>query len=424
MEIENYNPNSKIEKQAIEFLELLQKKSKAYFIGGYPRDLLINIFLNKKNITYDIDICIDKNEREVSEILDNIECSYKIIKKGFGVFIVNYKDYKFELACFRKDIGKGDSRNPKTIKFTKNIKKDSKRRDFTINSLYFDAIENKIYDFHKGIEDIKSNRLKFIGNTKKRIKEDNLRIIRYLRLKNKYNLRSDKRTLNIIEKFSKNIKISNYQFKKEINKVLKSKNSSATIYDLDKFLILEKFIEEINNLKGIKLKNKDSNLFETILYKLNFIDNDEFYKIIKNLKIFDKKDINIEKINKYNIVKKLGSEFIWSILFQDLGKTKISEEEVNGERVYKNFEAISKDIFTKKAKLFNFSNKSKEKIEFLILNQNKLDNIKEIEKEKLNQIIKNEYFLDLFLLFIVKNSYLSKDFDKDIKKYKKIIKLI
>lgn len=424
MKIENYNPLSNLEKTAIEFLKLLQINSQAYFIGGYPRDLLLDIFLNKKNTTYDIDICINKNEKEVSEILDNIECSYKIMKKGFGIFIVNYKDHNFELACFRRDIGKSDSRNPKTIKFTKNIKKDSKRRDFTINSLYFDAITNEVYDFNKGIEDIKNNRLKFIGNTKKRIKEDNLRIIRYLRLKNKYNLKSDKTTLNIIEKFSKNIKISDYQFKKEVNKVLESKNSSITIYDLDRFLILEKFILEMNDIKNIKLKDKDTNLFEAILYKLNFIDSDEFYNILKDLNIFNKKGLNIEKINKYNIVKILGTEFMWAILFQDLGKTKTSSDDVEGEEIYKNFEAISKDIFSEKAKLLNFSNISREKIDFLILNQNKLNNIKELDQEKLNQIKESDYFLDLFLFFIINNSYLSKDFDKDILKYKRIIKIV
>ncbi|NCC70328.1 CCA tRNA nucleotidyltransferase [bacterium] len=422
MNIENYNPNSNLEKTAIEFLKLLNENSKAYFIGGYPRDLLINKFSNKKNITYDIDICINKNENEVIEILNNIDCEYKILKKKFGVFIIKYKDYKFELACFRKDIGKSDYRNPKSIKFTKNIKKDSKRRDFTVNSIYFDPIENKIYDFNNGIKDIKNNRIRFIGNIKKRIKEDNLRIIRYLRLKNKYNFKADKKTIKQIEKFSKNIKVSNYQFKKELNKTLESKNSSVTLYDLDRFSILERFIEEINDIKNIKLENLDNNLFEAILYKLNFVDNEDFYKILEEIKVFNKKEI--DKLNKYNLIKIIGTEFLWAILFQDLGKTKIYPENIDGEKNYKNFEAISKDIFSKKAKLLNFSNISREKIEFLILNQNKLNNIKNIDKEKLDQLIKSNYILDLFILFIVNNSYLNKNFDKDLLKIKKILKLI
>lgn len=422
MNIENYNPNSNLEKNAIEFLKLLNKNSKAYFIGGYPRDLLINKFSNKKNITYDIDICINKNENEVIEILNNIDCEYKILKKKFGVFIVKYKDCKFELACFRKDIGKSDYRNPKSIKFTKNIKKDSKRRDFTVNSIYFDPIENRIYDFNNGIKDIKNNKIRFIGNIKKRIKEDNLRIVRYLRLKNKYNFKADKKTIKQIEKFSKNIKVSNYQFKKELNKTLESKNSSVTLYDLDRFSILEKFIEEINDIKNIKLENIDNNLFEVILYKLNFVDNEDFYEILEELKIFNKNEI--DKLNKYNLIKIIGTEFLWAILFQDLGKTKIHSENIDGEKVYRNFEAISKDIFSKKAKLLNFSNISREKIEFLILNQNKLNNIKNIDKEKLDQLIKSNYILDLFILFIVNNSYLNKNFNKDLLKFKKILKLI
>jgi tRNA nucleotidyltransferase/poly(A) polymerase len=424
MKIENYNPNSNLEKIAIEFLKLLKNESEAYFIGGYPRDLLINLFSNKKNITHDIDICINKNQEEVIEILDNIDCKYKLLKKGFGVFIVKYKDYEFELACFRKDIGKNDNRNPKNIKFTKSIKKDSKRRDFTINSLYFDPIEEKIYDFQNGINDIKNNTIKFIGNTKRRIKEDNLRIIRYLRLKNKYNLKTDRKTIKQIEKLSKNIKISNYQFKKELNKTLESKNSNITLYDLDRFLILEKFIEEINDIKNIKLEDLGNNLFESMLNKLNFVDNQVFYDLLKDLKFFEKKNIDIDKINKYNIVKTLGTEFLWAILFQDLGKIKISPENIDGEKVYKNFEAISKDIFSKQAKIFNFSNKSREKIEFLILNQNKLNNIKDLDKEKLDQIKKSEYILDLFILFVINYSYLTKNFERDLVKIKKIFNKI
>ena len=82
-----------------------------------------------------------------------------------------------EITTLRKDIST-DGRHAK-ISFTDSWEEDSKRRDFTINSIYLDS-NGKIFDPHSGVADLNSKKVKFIGRPDERIKEDYLRILRFL----------------------------------------------------------------------------------------------------------------------------------------------------------------------------------------------------------------------------------------------------
>ena len=65
------------------------------------------------------------------------------------------------------------------------MEEDAKRRDFTMNAIFYDPIRNKIYDFVDGLEDIKNNRVCFVGNAQERLNEDYLRALRYFRFASK-----------------------------------------------------------------------------------------------------------------------------------------------------------------------------------------------------------------------------------------------
>ena len=104
--------------------------------------------------------------------MDRLKCTSSTILIAF----INKK--KFEITTLRKDI-KTDGRHA-VVEFTKNWVEDSKRRDFTINAISCD-FNGKLYDYHNGIRDLKNGKINFIGNTKKRIQEDYLRILRFFR---------------------------------------------------------------------------------------------------------------------------------------------------------------------------------------------------------------------------------------------------
>ncbi|MDR1697911.1 MAG: hypothetical protein LBR37_03250 [Erysipelotrichaceae bacterium] len=141
-----------------------------YLVGGAIRKQLLF-----ETIT-DYDLATPNDVSELQGKVSKLNLSFK--KYGSATF--EYEGIKFQITTFRKESDYQDFRHPKEIIFTKSMEEDSFRRDFTINALYMDQDE-RIYDFHHGMKDLKKRLLRFIGDPETRCKEDPLRIIRLLR---------------------------------------------------------------------------------------------------------------------------------------------------------------------------------------------------------------------------------------------------
>ena len=119
------------------------------------------------------------------------------IKHGTITAVIDNK--KFEITSLREDV-LTDGRHAQ-VKFSKDWRNDALRRDFTINSIYSDR-EGNIFDPFSGKEDLENGYLKFIGDGDKRIKEDYLRILRYLRFFISYSKhKHNPETIRIIKKY-------------------------------------------------------------------------------------------------------------------------------------------------------------------------------------------------------------------------------
>jgi tRNA nucleotidyltransferase/poly(A) polymerase len=152
---------------------LVENFPETYLVGGSARDILI-----KKSVS-DIDISTQAKPQQIIKIFENQPFNINKSAISLGVIFISTSKYSAAISSFRTDSYK-HGRYPK-ISFTNSIRTDSNRRDFTINALYLSIKSNKIFDFHNGLNDIKNRQLKFIGEPKKRIFEDPLRIIRALR---------------------------------------------------------------------------------------------------------------------------------------------------------------------------------------------------------------------------------------------------
>jgi tRNA nucleotidyltransferase/poly(A) polymerase len=148
------------------------------------------------------------------------ELVIKVFEK-YGCVKTKFDGINIDITTLREESKYIDSRHPNEIIFTKNIQVDSKRRDFTINSLYID--ENyKVFDFYNGIDDLNNKVLRMIGNPDERLVEDPLRILRAYRFATIYGLTIDK-TLNasIIKNKDLLSKLNKEKVKEELNKLLK-----------------------------------------------------------------------------------------------------------------------------------------------------------------------------------------------------------
>ena len=253
----------------------------AMFVGGCVRKFL------KNEIIDDIDIATIFSPEEIKNKFKN--SNFKIVESGIehGSIIVVNNSNKFEITTLRQDI-KTDGRHAEVL-FTDSWKQDSERRDFTINAIYMDR-KGKLYDPQNGLDDLKNNKINFIGDPVKRIEEDYLRIIRYIRFCVQYEISHSKPEI--------------------INSIKLNLNG---IKNLSKERILSE-LYKIFNLKNINilLENEEiKNIFLLIFPEFKYLKRLEKYIFLQNpelifsILLVDEKD-NVEYFcHRYKISNKL-----------------------------------------------------------------------------------------------------------------------
>jgi len=172
----SYKLSMEIKEKAISIIKKLMKEGYiAYFAGGCVRDDLMG------HPSYDIDIATNAPP---SKILDLFSHTIPV-GLAFGVIIVVIEGDAFEVSTFRRDILYLNGRKPESIELS-TPEEDAIRRDFTINGLFYDPIEEIIYDYVGGREDIIKGVIRTIGSPSERFFEDRLRMIRAVRFSNRF----------------------------------------------------------------------------------------------------------------------------------------------------------------------------------------------------------------------------------------------
>jgi len=166
----------------------------AYYAGGWVRDFLL------KHPSDDIDIATNAPPETVQALFPHTVP----LGIAFGIILVIQEGHPFEVATFRQDLDYQDGRRPERIQFC-TAAEDAKRRDFTINGLFYDPIHDEILDYVNGREDIKAGIIRAIGNPHERIKEDRLRMIRGIRLACRFGFQIEKKTQDAIRAHAKEL---------------------------------------------------------------------------------------------------------------------------------------------------------------------------------------------------------------------------
>src|SRR5947208_4831363 len=163
---------------AISIVRSLQEAGyQAYFVGGCVRDMILGLE------SADYDVATDATPDQVMRIFPE---TYTVGAK-FGVVLVPSSSTRanenevVEVATFRSDIGFSDGRHPDQVRYSKDPREDVERRDFTINGLLLDPINNKMLDFVGGRNDLDAGIIRTIGDPERRFAEDKLRMLRAVR---------------------------------------------------------------------------------------------------------------------------------------------------------------------------------------------------------------------------------------------------
>ncbi|MCH3904262.1 MAG: CCA tRNA nucleotidyltransferase [Lactobacillus sp.] len=160
----------------------------AYFVGGAVRDLLLNRHI------HDVDIATSAYPAEIKQIFD------RTIDTGIkhGTVTVMYDDASYEVTTFRTESGYQDFRRPDHVTFVQSLSDDLKRRDFTINALAMNA-DGQIIDHFAGLQDLKYQTIRAVGNPEERFHEDALRMMRAVRFMSQLRFKIAPSTLQAIK---------------------------------------------------------------------------------------------------------------------------------------------------------------------------------------------------------------------------------
>ena len=286
----------------------------ARFVGGCVRKHLSNDEID------DIDIATILSSDEIKEKLKNT--NLKIIDTGVkhGTITVISEKHKVELTTLRKDI-KTDGRHAE-VEYTDDWNQDSERRDFTINAIYMD-INGKLFDPQMGTTDLKNKNIKFIGDPQKRIEEDYLRIIRFIRFKIMYDVVVESTTSNAIKQNLDGIKkISKERILIELLKILSLKNfitinQSSNLREIFLMIFPEfLYLKRLERLKKV-YQYSETNV-DTLLAVMLIDEKDNHEYFIHKYNVSNKTKETLEKLNKNLIKLKNDKEFFENDLIKNV----------------------------------------------------------------------------------------------------------
>ena len=254
---ESSNLKLKIPSDILKIHKAFKKSGKKhYVVGGAVRDAILGD--NPK----DFDLATDAKPDEVLKIAKDNKFSTAEVGKSFGVVIVNGN----EIATFRKDIGKG--RRPSSVDYT-DIEGDVRRRDLTVNALFYDLDKKEIVDLVGGIADLKKKKIRTVGKAEDRFEEDPLRKLRALRFQARLGGTFDKDLLSSLQKDPTLKGVSSERIRDEFVKSLKSAKNPQKYMEMNDKIGFTKLI--LPNLKVTKpyINDNDYILFLSSILRKN-----------------------------------------------------------------------------------------------------------------------------------------------------------
>jgi len=183
----------------------------SFLVGGCVRDLLL------RREPADYDVCTDAHPHVVQQLFPN----HVGVGAKFGVILVVEDGAQVEVATFRSDIGYSDGRHPDRVAYTGSAEEDVRRRDFTINGLLLNPVNQEVLDYVGGKADLAAGLVRAIGEPRSRFTEDKLRMLRAVRFAARFGYRIEPQTMEAAQALASQIsQVSAERIRDELNKLL------------------------------------------------------------------------------------------------------------------------------------------------------------------------------------------------------------
>ncbi len=345
--------------RAIRICDKLRKAGyRALLAGGCVRDMILEVEPR------DYDIATSARPDEVARLFP------KCIGVGaeFGVQIVALREGAFEVATFRKDGPYSDGRHPDGVEFVDEIE-DAKRRDFTINALFYDPESDEVIDYIGGRDDIARRCLRTVGDPRRRFSEDYLRLLRAVRFAARLDYEIAPETFDALREMAPNIvKTSAERIRDELLKILTEGGARRAFALLDASGLLATLLPEIAAMKGVEQPpefHPEGDVFEHTMLMLDLLEGP-------------------------------SRTLAMGVLLHDVGKppTQTFEDRIR----FNNHCKVGARMSEKICRRLRFSNDDTERIAWMVGHHMRVDSIPEMRESKRKRFVREPGFAELLEL--------------------------
>ena len=326
----------------------------AYFAGGSVRDHL----MGQKPRDFDI---------ATTATPDEVEKNFRKtipVGKQFGVMIVVEEEIPFEVATFRCEGGYQDGRHPAHVSFTQ-PEEDAKRRDFTVNGMFYDPFAKKVIDFVGGLEDLPKKMIRAIGDPAARFEEDRLRLLRAIRFASTLGFEIEKKTWEALRKKASGIHaVSPERIREELVKIFTRSGAARGMELLSESGLMKEILPEVEAMRGVKQPE-------------NFHPEGDVYEHTRLL---------LEHLHP-----PVSTILAFAALFHDIGKPKTSAIRKGRLTFYEHSEEgvkIAREIMRR----LRFSNEEIDGVSECVANHMKFMDVQKMRAGKLKQFISRPHF--------------------------------
>ena len=298
----------------------------AFLIGGSVRDYIMSMPIG------DIDITTSATPTEVEEVFKD----FRVIETGIkhGTVTVLIDSEPIEITTYRSESTYSDNRHPDSVTFSKTLKDDVVRRDFTMNAIAFDFKEGFV-DLVDGMNDIDNKIIRCIGDAQTRFREDALRILRALRFSAVLGFSIEENTALAIHKCKDLLKnISAERIQIEFSKLICGKNAYNVLQEYADVICV--FIPEIEESIGFEQINRH-HIYDVYTHSLKALEQ-------------SKNELHIRL----------------ALFLHDIGKPFVAHFDEKGEQHYYSHPKKSAELTEKILTRLRFDNDTKEKVLTLV----------------------------------------------------------
>ena len=329
----------------------------AFFAGGCVRDSLMG------KVPHDFDIATSARPEQVQALFP------RTVPVGvqFGVVLVVENGQEYQVATFRSDGAYLDGRHPQSVTFT-TAEGDARRRDFTINGLFYDPVGKRVLDFVGGQQDLKTRTLRAIGTPADRFAEDKLRLLRGIRFASTLGFEIESATWDAIRAGASAIReVSAERIRDELVKIFVCPGRVRGFDLLDASGLMAKILPEISSLKGCEQPpdyHPEGDVFVHTRLMLSLLP------------------------------ERVPVALAFAVLFHDLGKPATTERDATGRIRFSGHESVSAHMAGEIMRRLRFSNEEIEATVEMVHNHMVFKDVQKMRVARLKRFMARPTFED------------------------------